>query len=71
MMKANGLEVETSSLRGSFNELFKYPTKLSLTIKTDLDAGDNTWRIIDRDGKYRKRNSDPTKTVWLPNIPRK
>lgn len=54
MMKANGFEVETSSLRGSFNELFKYPSKLSLTIKTDLDAGDNTWRIIDRNGNTVK-----------------
>ena len=54
MMKANGREVETASIRGKFNELFSYPDKLTVTIKTDLDAGDNTWRIIDRQGNVVK-----------------
>lgn len=54
MVKANGQDVESPSIRGKFNELFSYPHKLKVTIKTDLDAADNTWRIIDRDGNVVK-----------------
>lgn len=54
MMKANGTEVDTRSISGTFNELFTYPTELNFTIKTDLNAGDNTYRIIDREGNTVK-----------------
>lgn len=50
LMTANGKEVETASIRGKFNEIFTYPTRMTVKIKTDLDAADNTWRIVDRTG---------------------
>lgn len=54
MMKANGKDVETSSIRGTFGKVFTYPTKMKIQIKTDMYAGDNTYRIIDRDGNVVK-----------------
>lgn len=54
MMKANGKEVDTKSVRGTFNELFTYPDELKFVIKTDLNAGDNTYRIIDEYGNVVK-----------------
>ena len=54
LMKANGQEVETSSIRGTFNAVFSYPHEMTVKIKTDLDAADNTWRIIDCDGNVVK-----------------
>jgi len=50
MMKANGIDVETSSIRGSFNSIFTYPGEMTAVVKTDLNGADNTWRIIDEDG---------------------
>ncbi len=54
MMKANGQDVETSSIRGSFYEVATYPDELVFKIKTDLDAADNTYRILDRQGNVVK-----------------
>lgn len=54
MTKANGREVECASIRGKFNEIFAYPAELTVKIKTDLDAADNTWRIIDENGNTVK-----------------
>lgn len=50
MMKANGEDVETASIRGSIQEVSEYPSEFSVIIKTDMDAADNTWRILDEDG---------------------
>lgn len=55
MVRANGNEVETASIRGSFNEIFTYPASLTVKIKTDSDAADNTWRIIDANGETVKQ----------------
>lgn len=54
MMKANGKEVDNKSVRGTFNELFTYPDELKFVIKTDLNAGDNTFRILDENGNVVK-----------------
>ena len=50
MMKANGEDVETASIRGSIQEVAEYPSEFSVIIKTDIDAADNTWRILDEEG---------------------
>lgn len=50
MMKANGEDVETSSMRGTIQEVAEYPAEFSVVIKTDIDAADNTWRIYDEEG---------------------
>lgn len=50
MMKVNGNDVETSSIRGKFYEIATYPTELTFKIKTDVDAADNTFRILDEQG---------------------
>lgn len=54
MTKANGEAVETNSVRGSFRELYQYPDELKFVIKTDLNAGDNTFRILDEAGTVVK-----------------
>lgn len=54
MMKANGIEVETTSITGLFYEIFEYPAELTVKIKTDVDAADNTWRILDAEGEVVK-----------------
>lgn len=54
LLTANKTEVETPSISGSFNEIVEYPTKLSMYIKTDLNAGDNNYRILDSDGEVVK-----------------
>lgn len=54
MTKANGREVETASVRGKFNEIATYPDELTVVIKTDMDAADNTWRILDENGETVK-----------------
>ena len=51
MMKVNGQEVESPSVRGSFNEIGSFPADLTLRIKTDSHAADNAWRILDTDGE--------------------
>ena len=50
MVKANGEEVETASMRGTIQEVAEYPSEFSVVIKTDMDAADNTWRILDEEG---------------------
>lgn len=50
MVKANGEEVETASMRGTIQEVAEYPSDFNVVIKTDIDAADNTWRILDEDG---------------------
>lgn len=54
LLKANGTSVECAAIQGKFNELYVYPTDLTVKIKTDLEAADNTWRIIDEDGNIVK-----------------
>lgn len=50
LTKVNGKEVEASSLRGTIQEVAEYPADMIVKIKTDNDASDNTWRILDEDG---------------------
>lgn len=50
MMKANGQDVETASIRGKFYEIAAYPDELTFKIQTDVDAADNTFRILDQQG---------------------
>ncbi|MDE5839804.1 MAG: hypothetical protein K2H49_02680, partial [Muribaculaceae bacterium] len=50
MIKANGEDVETASIRGNIQEVAEYPSEFTVIIKTDMDAADNTWRILDEDG---------------------
>ena len=50
LTKANGREVDNASIRGKFNEIAGYPATLKFKIKTDLNASDNTYRILDTDG---------------------
>lgn len=50
LTKVNGKEVEASSLRGTIQEVAEYPAEMIVKIKTDNDASDNTWRILDEDG---------------------
>ena len=54
MMNANGKDVETASISGQFNEIFEYPAEMSVKIKTDVDAADNSWRILDSKGEVVK-----------------
>lgn len=51
MTEANGKEVDCAPVSGTFNEIAQYPAKLNVMIKTDLDAADNTWRILDGKGE--------------------
>ena len=44
------LALETKKVKGSFKGLGEYPSDLVVKIKTDIEAADNTYRIIDEDG---------------------
>ncbi len=46
--------LETSTYKGKFSKLFSYPSELTFKIKTDVDAADNTYRIIDEQGNTVK-----------------
>lgn len=54
LVKANGIEVETSSIRGTFMEVATYPDQVTLKLMTDMNGSDNTWRILDREGNVVK-----------------
>lgn len=54
LMTVNGQEVDNPTYSYNFGALFTYPATMKLKIKTDLDAIDNTYRIIDRQGNVVK-----------------
>lgn len=45
------LALEMLPIRGKFRNLPEYPAEIKIKIKTDLDAADNTYRIIDESGE--------------------
>ncbi len=45
------LTLEMLPIRGKFRNLPEYPAEIKIKIKTDLDAADNTYRIIDESGE--------------------
>lgn len=51
--EANGspLELEMLPYKGSFRNIVSYPSELTVKIKTDADAADNTYRILDENGE--------------------
>lgn len=51
LTKANGKDVEFPSFRGTIQKVANYPSEFTLKIKTDLDASDNKWRILDKEGE--------------------
>lgn len=44
------LALEMLPVKGQFRNLTEYPAEMKIKIKTDLDAADNTYRIIDESG---------------------
>lgn len=54
LLTANGVEVEAPSITGKFNEIVSYPSKFKIYIKTDMNASDNTYRILDSKGNVVK-----------------
>lgn len=50
ILSVNDNEVESPSIRGSIQEVAEYPYEFYIKIQTDLDAIDNTWRILDTEG---------------------
>lgn len=54
LREVNGQEMDEFTNTFTFGALFSYPNELTFKIKTDLDAADNTYRIIDRQGNVVK-----------------
>lgn len=54
LRRVNGNDIDNLTNSFSFGALFTYPAELTIKIKTDLDAADNTYRIIDRHGNTVK-----------------
>ncbi len=54
LVKVNGEDVESPTMKGKYFEIGTYPNEMTLKIKTDLDAADNTYRILDTDGNVVK-----------------
>lgn len=50
----NGETADVGTVTGSFREIFHYPDELTFKIKTDLNASDNTYRILDEEGNVVK-----------------
>lgn len=54
LVKVNGSEVDMPTMQSSFSSIFTYPADMKIKIKTDLDAADNRYRILDQDGNTVK-----------------
>lgn len=54
LTSVDGHEVESRSMRGTIMEIANYPSSMKVKIKTDMDATDNTWRVLDTDGNIVK-----------------
>lgn len=50
LLTVNGREVDVPAMKSTFGTLFTYPNQMVIKIKTDLDAAENTYRILDQDG---------------------
>lgn len=73
--EANGrpLALEMLPISGKFSNIAQYPAEMKLKIRTDMDAADNTYRILDEQGAVVKEfgpypdemNADYEETVSL------